>query len=148
RTILLSTNGIGLEKRTRLLGKVDYFLISLDTLDDEKSGSLWGGTAGAVGRVMETIEWAAQLRRRYGHQVVVNGVITPENLDDIHQVIDWCLARDIYFSASPQMLGRFPVETLRDNIEYRRLIDRLIELRTRGRRIVGSSDAASPGSVS
>src|SRR5262249_39930289 len=78
RTLLLSTNGVGIEKRTQLLGEIDYFLVSLDTLSDARGRPLWGGAPGTVDRVRDALEWLATERKRYRHQIVVNGVIAPD----------------------------------------------------------------------
>ncbi len=130
----LNTNGLLLEPD--IVEAVDAIIISLDSLDRERSDRLWN-RAGATDRVLQVLE---DLARRPHPSVMVNSVILPDNLADVEAVLDFCIDRGITFSAGPALERTRPVPGLAGNPGYHRLIGRILAAKREGRRIAATVD--------
>jgi MoaA/NifB/PqqE/SkfB family radical SAM enzyme len=96
------------------------------------------GVKGSTREVIKNIKRCAALSRGNGLQLSVHSVITPETIDGIEEIICFCEDLGIAFTLSPEH-GRFcPSEALFENNRYVELINRLINLKRRGKPITSS----------
>ncbi|NLI78879.1 MAG: radical SAM protein [Candidatus Riflebacteria bacterium] len=130
----LNTNGLLLEPD--IIDAVDAIIISLDSLDRQRSDRLWN-RAGATDRVLGILDGLAGRRHP---SVMVNSVILPGNLADLEAVLDFCVARGITFSAGPALAGNRPVAGLAGNPDFHRLVGRILAAKRAGKRIAASVD--------
>ena len=137
-SVIFTTNGRGVTAHLPALARaVTHLTFSLDTLDEAKADRWFGVGPGTLAGILAEIEAARRLPgRRY--QIVISAVATPENLDDLHGVYDYCAARGYRFAVCPQLLGVRPHPALAGDPAYRRLYDRLIAEKRRGRDVNGS----------
>jgi MoaA/NifB/PqqE/SkfB family radical SAM enzyme len=106
--ILLSTNGLLIDRVVEALHLVDHLVISLDSLERDVNEQLTGV------------------------------VIRPETIHGIEDILRFCESVGASLSLSPEH-GRFdPNPELPGNEEYVALIDRLIELKRRGKPVLSS----------
>ncbi len=137
--VVLTTNGYELAPHLEVTVRaVRHLVFSLDTLDARKADACYGVGAGALERILATLERALPLARRSSCEVVISAVATPENLDDLHGVYDFARARGLRFALCPQLVGVKPHAELVENPRYRALYDRLIAEKRAGRKVQGS----------
>ena len=132
--ISLNTNGLLLTPA--IVDSVDALIISLDSLDREKSDRLWN-RSGATDRVIDLLE---RLAGRTHPSVMVNSVIMPENIDDLPDVLEFCRAKGIAFSAGPALDRTRPVPGLAGNPRYRKLLERILQAKRDGAKIAATVD--------
>lgn len=135
--IILSTNGLFMHKVINAIPYLDHLVISLDSLNTEVN-DLISGVKGTTKRIIHNIENCARLSRQYPFHFSIHTVIAPETIEGIEQIVAWCERLRITFSVSPEHGRYYPNSGLRGNKEYTRLIDRLIELKRRGKPIACS----------
>ena len=137
RPLILSTNGLLIDRVDEELAGLDHLIISLDSLDEQVNDSL-SGVKGITRRVVRNIVKSAALSRRRGFALSIHSVAAPETLAGFEQIVDFCQELGITFSFSPEH-GRYePHGGLRQSAEYTRLIDRLIALKRRGKPVASS----------
>jgi MoaA/NifB/PqqE/SkfB family radical SAM enzyme len=130
--ILLSTNGLLVDRVVEALHLVDHLIISLDSLEREVNEQLTG-VPGSTERIVSAIERCAELASEKRFQLSLHTVITPETIPGIEDVLRFCESVGASLSLSPEH-GRFdPNPELLSNQEYVALIDRLLELKRRGK---------------
>lgn len=132
--ISLNTNSLLLTPD--ITESVDAIIISLDSLDRAKSDRLWN-REGATEKVVQTLE---ALSRQTHPSIMVNAVILPENLDDVGEVLDFCIRQGISFSAGPALDRTRPVAGLAGNPAYGRLLARIRAAKRAGHRIAATID--------
>jgi MoaA/NifB/PqqE/SkfB family radical SAM enzyme len=131
RPLLLSTNGLLLDRIANDLDAVDHVVISLDS-PDAPINDMMCGVPGATGAVLASIRHAAELSRRHGFALSLHAVGAPETIDGIESILDLCTELGAELSLSPEH-GRFdPHPGLRGDPAYRALLDRLIAAKKRG----------------
>ena len=130
--ILLSTNGLLVDRVVEALHLVDHLIISLDSLEREVNEQLTG-VPGSTERIVSAIERCAELASEKRFQLSLHTVITPETIPGIEDVLRFCESVGASLSLSPEH-GRFdPNPDLLSNQEYVALIDRLLEFKRRGK---------------
>jgi MoaA/NifB/PqqE/SkfB family radical SAM enzyme len=136
--VVLTTNGYELGPHLeQTVRAVRHLVFSLDTLDAARADACYG-VAGALERILATLERALPLARRAGCEVVISAVATPDNLDDLHGVYDFARERGLRFALCPQLVGVKPHAELRQNPRYRALYDRLIAEKRAGQKVQGA----------
>jgi MoaA/NifB/PqqE/SkfB family radical SAM enzyme len=136
RTVL-NTKGIGLPERPDLLRHTDVLVLSLDTLEPRQLAKLMGRPPAVAEQVLAALEYALRACGRTGTKLVLAAVATPENLDQVAEVLEFAVARGLGFQLSPQIVGKDVDPLLRGNDRYRALIDRVIETKRSGGRVLG-----------
>ncbi|MBF0546539.1 MAG: radical SAM protein [Candidatus Riflebacteria bacterium] len=132
--ISLNTNGLLLTPQ--IAASVDAIIISLDSLDREKSDRIWN-RQGATEKVLETIQKIAPM----GHpSLMINSVILPENIKDVSKVLEFCGKNNIAFSAGPALLKTKLHPSLKGNTDYHNLIDQILEAKKKGKRVAATID--------
>ncbi len=130
---MLNTNGIGLDERPEVLRQADVVVISLDALDEEKIMMMAGGSQEDARAIRRGVDAAV----KSGRKVVLSTVATPQNLKDAGEVLDYAMRNRLGFHISPQLIGTQAAPELRDNAEYRALIDRVIRAKKSGGGVLG-----------
>jgi MoaA/NifB/PqqE/SkfB family radical SAM enzyme len=136
--LLLSTNGLLIRRVVSELHLIDHVIISLDSLQHDVNEKLTG-VPGSTGKILEAIHRCASLSRDLGFALHLHAVIAPESIAGIEQLLDFCEEIGATLSVSPEHGQFYPHDGLRGNGEYRALIDRLLELRKRGRPLACSA---------
>lgn len=132
--IILSTNGLLIEKIMNNLLLIDHLVFSLDSLDEDVNDEL-SGASGVTHEIINNIIRCAILFSDYGFHLSVHSVIAPETIGGIEEIVSFCESLNITLSVSPEHGQYYPHEGLNDNRDYKRLIDRLIEWKKEGRPI-------------
>lgn len=130
--ILLSTNGLLIERVIDELHLVDHVVISLDSLSREVNERLTG-VAGSTRKIVEAIERCGRLSYESGFDLSLHAVITPETIPGIEEILEFCESIGASLSVSPEHGRFYPNPELPANEAYVALIDRLLELKRRGK---------------
>ncbi|MBI4668957.1 MAG: radical SAM protein [Elusimicrobia bacterium] len=138
RKVCLLTNGLTLDRHPEIFKNCQILMISLDTLNEAKADLMMGGKQGVFRRIISNIELAAKMRQDYDFKLYFNVVITPDNIADVHDVIDYCLKNRIGFTPLPEVVAVYPREGLRGNVKYEELIERIKNLKKAGGDILGT----------
>lgn len=136
----LTTNGILLPKKAQVVDYLDYLAISLDTLDQKKNDALSGVKTGTTEKIIGVIREFATIQKERNFTLLINAVITQDNIPDIYKLMDFCFEHNIGLSVIAQMKNFRPISYLRDNPEYRKLVECLIDYNRRGYPILGMPD--------
>lgn len=128
--ILLSTNGLLIDRVVDDLHLVDHLVISLDSLSRDVNERLTG-VPGSTEKVVRAIERCAELAREKSFDLSLHVVIAPETIAGIEEILKFCEAIGASLSLSPEHGRFYPNQDLPGNEEYVALIDRLLELKRR-----------------
>jgi MoaA/NifB/PqqE/SkfB family radical SAM enzyme len=132
RPLLLSTNGLLLDRVEDDLQLVDHVVISLDSTSETVCDAMFG-VPGASPRIIRAIRRAGELAGAKGFLLSLHTVVAPETLAGIEGVLELCEEVGARLSLSPEH-GRFdPHPGLPGNPEYRAIIDRVLEWKSEGR---------------
>lgn len=134
---VLNTKGTGLASRPDIMENTDVLVLSLDTLDRHRLASLIGRPVEQADEILDSLEFSLSRMAAAGTRVVLSCVATPKNIPDVGCVLSFAVKNGIGFHLSPEIMGTVVNPDLRNNSEYRRLIDRVIRLRRLGSRILG-----------
>ncbi len=137
KEISLITNGTLLAEHPALPQLLNRLIISLDSIDARALDSVSLPASRAEGVIAAARELARRQKRR-GFQLCVNAVITPETLPGMEALIQFCEENRIWLSFSPQAANNLPRYELVVSKEYRAFIEKAIEIKKRGGRILGS----------
>jgi MoaA/NifB/PqqE/SkfB family radical SAM enzyme len=135
--ILLSTNGLLLNRIIKKLYLLDHLVISLDSLNEDVNDSLLRAK-GTTKEVIKNIKKCAFLSHDNGFHLSIHSVITPETLESIEDIVSFCESLDITLSVSPEHHHYYPNPALFENRKYVNLVDRLTELKKIGKPIACS----------
>ena len=139
RTVL-NTKGIGLAGRPDLLRHTDVLVLSLDTLDPDCLAGLIGRPRSVAEEILATLDFALAARRRTGVKIVLAAVATPDNLEQVAEVLKFAVANCLGFQVSPEILGTEVNPALRANDRYRALIDRALEAKRSRAGVLGVAE--------
>ncbi|MFC1540268.1 radical SAM protein [Gemmatimonadota bacterium] len=130
--VILSTNGLLIDRIIDQLHLVNHVIISLDSLSEEVNEQIRGVT-GSTTTVLDNIERCRALSREKGFRFSLHSVISPESIDSIEEIVEFCSVIGATLSVSPEHGRYLPNRELVNNERYVRLIDRLIELKGQGK---------------
>jgi MoaA/NifB/PqqE/SkfB family radical SAM enzyme len=138
--VVLTTNGYEIGPvLSDIAPAINHLVFSLDTLQPDKADAWFGVGPGALRRIRDNIEKAANLPgRRF--QIHLSSVVTPENIEDLYDVYSLAKAQGFRFAACPQLIGVKAHPALMDNPRYRQFYDFLIAEKRSGGRIQGTVD--------
>lgn len=140
---MINTNGSLLHKKLLLpewrdfLWKMDTVIVSLDGLHLERLGSLWGTREPR--QVLVNLLLLRELSKGTTFKLAVNTVVTPGSIDEAEAVLDLACDLGIWFVPVPVNVGHRPNRELLGNPQYAALVDKILERKRRGHRIIGSS---------
>lgn len=135
---ILNTKGIGLAERPEIVDHTDVLVLSLESLDADKTAQIIRRPRATAERVLQAAEDGLRLTRDKKKKLTVSLVAMPAYADQILPVLRWCLANEVVFQIAPQMIGVLPPEGLRENPHYREAMDEVIAAKKRTRLIVGT----------
>lgn len=135
--LALTTNGLLLPKKPTIVDYLDYLAISLDTLDTKKNDALSGVKAGTSEKLIGIIKEFATLQQERNFSLLINAVITKDNIPDIYDLMEFCFKHNIGLSVIGQMENFKPISYLRESGEYRKLIECIIDYNSKGYPILG-----------
>ncbi|MCP4132160.1 MAG: radical SAM protein [bacterium] len=138
KKIFLASNGYLLNKYLPVIAaSVDYMVVSLDTLNEEKARRLTGHGNGTLKTILANLEELAQYPGRK-KPVSVSGVVTPDNIEDLYEVYWYTQERNFEFAAAPQLEGVRAHTGLNGSERYRQFYNFLIAQKKKGGKIFGS----------
>ena len=135
--IILSTNGLLIDRIIDDLHLIDHLVMSLDSLSDAVHDNM-SGVKGITKVVIEKIKKCALLSVDKGFKLSIHAVVAPETIDGIENIVSFCESLDITISVSPEHGQFYPNPKLYENEKYMKLVDRLHELKQQGKTIVCS----------
>lgn len=124
RTVL-NTKGIGLPARPELLALTDTLVLSIDTLNPARLAALLDRPVAVAEQVLQALEFAVRRRREHGTRVVLSAVATPDNLAEVADVLAFTRRKKLGFHLSPELVGTRVHPRLRDNPDYRQLVEQV-----------------------
>ncbi len=136
RTVL-NTKGLGLARRPDLLRHTSVLVLSLDTLDPVSLARVIGRPMEVAQEVLAALDYALETCRRTKTMLVLASVVTPDNLQEVTQVLEFAVDHGVGFQVSPEILGTSVNPKLRNNPAYAELIDRTLALKRTRRGIFG-----------
>jgi MoaA/NifB/PqqE/SkfB family radical SAM enzyme len=91
----------------------------------------------AADQILASLRYALAACHRTSTKLVLAAVATPDNLDEVAEVLDFALEHGLGFQLSPEIVGTAVNAALRDNAAYRRLIDRTLAAKRSQRGVLG-----------
>lgn len=140
REVTLITNGILLPQHEAALHFVDRLVISLDSTDPAAWSQTLSVSPAAAESILGNIRAYAARQREFGFQMILNCVLSPENLPNAQSVLEFCTEHHVLVSFSPQAVNNWPRYELTVSAEYTQFIETLIRLKNHGAPILGSTD--------
>ncbi len=137
--VFFNTNASLLHKKEDILKYVDYLIISLDSLNENKWDKILG-VRGAARTIIGNITTYLKAQERYGFKMIINPVITPETIPDIYEVLDFCRGHDLLVSPVPEDQWTAINTGLINNPEYYRLIENITAMKKKGSKNIILSD--------
>ena len=140
--ILINSNGsrfhINLKKPEwhDFLTHLDIIIVSLDGVKPASLNALYVTTESD--RVPLNILLLRELRRHIPFKLVVNSVITPDNIEEVSRVVDLCRDLGIWFVPCPANVGPEISDGLLNRPGYRALARKILDRKAEGQKIVGS----------
>jgi MoaA/NifB/PqqE/SkfB family radical SAM enzyme len=136
--LLLSTNGLLIERVVDDLHLIDHLVLSLDSISEEVNDEL-SGVEGATRKITNSIRRCASLSREKRFALNVHAVIAPETVEGMEDVLSFCESEGILLSVSPEHGRYLPNSRLHGNPKYIDLIERMLEWKRRGRPVFSSA---------
>jgi MoaA/NifB/PqqE/SkfB family radical SAM enzyme len=139
RSISINTNMSLMHQKMEILDDITNLVASLDVLEDEKNCRLLGVPSSMVQRTKKNIIECSKLQKEKNFFMTINCVITPDTVDDVRQVMNFCFQHHIRFAPVPAVLadGSFDAR-LKKSAEYRGLVKDILEAKKRGFPVFGS----------
>jgi MoaA/NifB/PqqE/SkfB family radical SAM enzyme len=138
KQIVLTTNGHKLDKYLdAIAGNVTNLVVSLDTLNAEKADKNFGIGAGAFNKILGNIEKASQYPNKK-YQLEISSVVTPENINDLYEVYQFCQKNKFMLAVAPHLEGVKVNRHLHNNPEFYRFYDFLSKEKKKGKKVFGS----------
>ena len=134
---LLNTKGAALRERPELLRCINVLVLGIDALEEGALAKIIGRPAGAAKRILAGLDYALSKRRETGTKLALSVVASPGRLEGAEQLLQFALANGLGFHLSPEIRGTSVHPDLRDNVEYRRLVDRVLLAKKCGAGVLG-----------
>jgi len=135
---ILTTNGERLPPFLPAMQEsLSELVISLDTLNAERADRNFGRGEGMLRKILDNLEEASTLpKRRF--DIVISAVVTPDNLEELYALSEFCWERGLKLAACPQLQGVKVHAELHENEAYRRFFDHLLAAKRKGRPVQGT----------
>jgi MoaA/NifB/PqqE/SkfB family radical SAM enzyme len=146
RELTLITNGLLLPKHERALSAIDRLIVSLDSTDTQSWSQTIGVSPAQAESILDNIRHYAGEQKKFGYQMIVNAVITPESFtltqyalrNTLEDLLAFATANHLLISFSPQSFNNWPRYELMVSPEYKAFIQKLLQLKRDGAPILGS----------
>lgn len=135
--IIFPTNSLLLPKREKILNHLTNLIISLNTLNENVNDRIVR-VKNATKKIKENIVKYSKLQDKLDFVLDVNCVITEQNLSEVSALMEFVFENNARFSVSAQQETSGPSSALRNNIEYRDLIDYIINTKKKEKLMVTS----------
>jgi MoaA/NifB/PqqE/SkfB family radical SAM enzyme len=135
--LLLSTNGLLIERVIDQLPLLDHLVISLDSMD-ESVGDGMTCVPGSTRRIVAAIRRCAALAPQAGCAMSLHAVLSPETLAGIENVLRLCEELGLSLSISPEHSRFLPNAHLASDPAYAACVDDLIGWKRAGRPVAAS----------
>lgn len=106
--IAMNTTAVLYHKRPGLLDALDLLVVSLHTTNHKRLAETYGVEPKEAERVLESLKDAAERARSSRTEVMANCVLTEENVEDAHRVMDFCLEHGITLAIVPAINDQQP----------------------------------------
>jgi MoaA/NifB/PqqE/SkfB family radical SAM enzyme len=136
--ILLSTNGLLVDRFQDDLEHIDHLIITLHSPNPDINDVLTG-VPGATAQIIRNIRLCAGLAAERDFSLTLHAVITSETLEEIERTLALCEEIGATLAVSPEHGTFHPSSDLPGNPRYNSLIDRLLELKAGGKPVASSS---------
>ena len=137
--VSLNTNGALIHKKIEVLDYIDNLVVSLPSIVPETYARIIQKKQKYMDLVIQNILTANAMRKKKGFALTANCVVTGDSLQDAGRVMSFCFENDIHFAIVPALKGVYPDESL-NCIDYRQLIDEVVENKRRGKPVPHSYD--------
>lgn len=134
----INTNALLIPRREGILDYINNLVVSLDSLADAKYDAMLGMPLGTAKKVRTIVERYSKLQKERNFTMTVNCVVCPENIQEAEDVMKFCEDLDIWYTISPQNVGRRPAFEILNNPAYRDFMDRLLAAKRQGKKISGA----------
>ena len=141
---MINTNGsllgdLLLNPRYRkFLSQMDVIIISLDALNISEMSEIYKVSASLSRKVLRNILMLRILQNFVNFKLVVNTVITPDNIEESFDVLDWCNDLGICFSPVSGNIDHEPDYELLKNPRYQALVEKILERAKHGYPMIAS----------
>lgn len=136
--LTMLSNGLLLPQHEAVLHYLDRLVISIDSVDPQRWHQLIGTTQAYAAKILKNVTSYAARQAEFGLQMVVNTVLTPDNLEDAWEVLGFCTNNHVLVSFSPQARHNWPAYELLVSPGFKTLIEKLIDAKKNGAPILGS----------
>lgn len=127
----ISSNLIALDGKPEVLDYIDAIGVSLHGPNPQEHARALRVPVSVGERVFENLELLSGRQDRL--RVLVNCVVTAENLGHVREMLDFTGERGFLLEVVPANENGRPADALRSSVAYRRLIDDLLVMRREGR---------------
>jgi uncharacterized Fe-S cluster-containing radical SAM superfamily protein len=166
RELTLITNGLLLPKHESALSSIDRLIVSLDSTDPQSWSLTIGVSPAQAESVLDNIRRYAREQKKWGYQMIVNAVLTPETIGEsqprsndfsrsatkvattldtqhatrntLDDLLSFTTSNNLLISFSPQSFNNWPRYELMISPEYKAFIQKLMQLKRNGAPILGS----------
>jgi MoaA/NifB/PqqE/SkfB family radical SAM enzyme len=139
KSISMISNMSLVHKHMYILDYCAALVFSLDMMDEEKYSKVIGASRKTVEQVKNNIIACAKLQKKKKFKMLVNFVANEKTILEAQSVFDFCTKNKIQFTIGPEVNPDGSVrQSIRDNEEYRRFIQHLINLKGKSRVILDS----------
>jgi molybdenum cofactor biosynthesis enzyme MoaA len=138
--IALNTNGSLLNRHWEILDGLDVLVVSLHSLNEKRIAKICGVNEISSSQIIKNIEDCAKLQKLKKFKMTINCVITPDNIPDVYEILDFCLKNNLKLSIVPEEgRGCMVNNELKDNPEYKKLIEHLIKIKKSKKGVIFNS---------
>lgn len=127
----MSSNLIALDRHPGVLDHLDAVSVSIHAPDAAGQAKALGVSPSLAARTFANLEMLAERRRSQGLKVIVNCVIHPGNIHRAEEMVEFTRRRDFLLEVVPANDDGGICRGLAEDLDYPKLIDRLLELRRR-----------------
>ena len=136
RSVMLISNGTHLREKEEVLDHLTSLVVSLDAVSADTSKLRTKPSV--VNKVIENLLYCRAQRKPRGSNITISTVIMEDNLDDVVEVLDFCVQNKFFFSGQTALADRYPNRKLLENPRYLALVTKIIEYRQRGLPVNGT----------
>lgn len=125
-------------KYKEFLKQMDVIIVSLDGLTIPSLATIYQSSEKVAQNVIRNILTLRLLRRYFPFKLVVNTVITKDNIEESLNVLDWCNDLQIHFSPVSANIDHEPDYALLKMPTYQQLVDTILERSKEGYPMIAS----------
>lgn len=138
RGITMLTNASLLHEHESILPHLTRLVISLDSPNPQFWSTIINMPLHTTQHILDNIRRYAAEQKRYGYQMILNCVVTPQTIGDARAVLQFARENGLLVSFSPQAVMNWPSYDLLVSAEYKTFLQDLITEKQHGAPILGS----------